>query len=87
MRKIYEVAEDIKSILNNIERTQEYNGEALVDIDELVNEILSINAKEIKETEEAKKLFDRIYRDDCFLPNEIELFNKIELTIVVKPLL
>ncbi len=43
MRTIPEVAEDIKSILNNIERTQECNGETLVDIDELVNEILTIN--------------------------------------------
>ena len=84
MRKIYEVAEDIKSILNNIERTQEYNGEVLVDIDELVNEILSIDAKERKETEEAKKLFDRIYRNDCFLPNEIEFFNKIEKALGFK---
>lgn len=43
MRTIPEVAEDIKSILNDIERTQECNGETLVDIDELVNEILTIN--------------------------------------------
>lgn len=43
MRTIPEVAKDIKSILNNIERTQECNGETLVNIDELVNEILTIN--------------------------------------------
>lgn len=84
MRKIYEVVEDIKSILNNVERAQEYNGETLVDIDELIDEILSIDAKERKEVEEAKKLFDRIYRNDCFLPNEIELFNKIEKALGFK---
>ena len=43
MRTIPEVAEDIKSILNNIERTEECNGETLVDINELVDEILTIN--------------------------------------------
>ena len=42
-RTIAECVSDIKSILNNVERTQECNGETLVDIDELVNEILSIN--------------------------------------------
>ena len=49
MRTIAECAEDIKSILNNVERTQEYNGETSVDIDELVNEILSINAAHEKQ--------------------------------------
>lgn len=48
MRTITEVAEDIKSILNNIERTEECNGETLVDINELVDEILSINAHKQK---------------------------------------
>lgn len=48
MRTITEVAEDIKSILNNIERTEECNGETLVDINELVDEILSINARKQK---------------------------------------
>lgn len=48
MRTIIEVAEDIKSILNNIERTEECNGETLVDINELVDEILSINANKQK---------------------------------------
>lgn len=43
MRTIAEYAEDIKSILNNVERTEHYDGETSVDIDELVNEILSIN--------------------------------------------
>lgn len=43
MRTIPEVVEDIKSILNNIERTEECNGETLVDINELADEILSID--------------------------------------------
>ncbi len=43
MRTIPEVAEDIKSILNNIERTEECTGETLVDINELVDEILTIS--------------------------------------------
>lgn len=43
MRTIPEVVEDIKSILNNIERTEECNGETLVDINELADEILTIN--------------------------------------------
>lgn len=42
-RTIAECVNDIKSILNNAERTQECSGETLVDIDELANEILSIN--------------------------------------------
>lgn len=44
MRTIVEVIEDIKSILNNIERTEECNGETLVDINELADEILTINS-------------------------------------------
>ena len=43
MRIIPEVIEDIKSILNNIERTEECTGETLVDINELADEILTIN--------------------------------------------
>lgn len=43
MRTIPEVSEDIKSILNNIERTEECTGETLVDINELVDEILTVN--------------------------------------------
>ena len=43
MRTIVECVEDIKGILNNAERTEEMDGETLTDIDELVNEILSIN--------------------------------------------
>lgn len=43
MRTIPEVVEDIKNILNDAERRQ--NGETLVDIDELANEILTINAE------------------------------------------
>ena len=46
MRTIPEVISDMKSILNNIERTEECTGETLVDIDELANEILSINSIE-----------------------------------------
>ena len=42
MRTIPEVVEDIKNILNDAERTQD--GECLVDIDDLVNEILVINS-------------------------------------------
>lgn len=58
MRTIAECAEDIKSILNNVERTQEYTGETSIDIDELVNEILSINA--IKEAQ-SKRALDTAY--------------------------
>lgn len=43
MRTIPEVVEEIKSILNDAERMQD--GECLVDIDELANEILAINSK------------------------------------------
>lgn len=42
MRNVDEVVDDIKSILNNIERTEECYGETLVEIDELSNEILAI---------------------------------------------
>lgn len=48
MRIIPKVVEDIKSILNNIERTEECTGETLVDINELVDEILSIDASKQK---------------------------------------
>jgi len=44
MRTIPEVSEEIKKILNDVERTQECDGETLVAIDELVNEILTINS-------------------------------------------
>lgn len=43
MRTIPEVVEDIKSILNNIERTENCDGETLVDINEFADEILTIN--------------------------------------------
>lgn len=43
MRTIPEVVEDIKSILNNIERTENCDGETLVDINELADEILTIS--------------------------------------------
>ena len=43
MRTIPEVVEDIKSILNNIERTENCDGETLVDINELTDEILAIS--------------------------------------------
>lgn len=51
MRTISEAAEDIKSILNNVERTEECTGETLVDINELVDEILTINCFSNKTTE------------------------------------
>ena len=41
MRQITEVAEDIKNVLNEAERTE--NGDCLTDINELVDEILVIN--------------------------------------------
>ena len=56
MRTIPEVAEDIKSILNNIERTEECTGETLVDINELVDEILTISC--IDTTEIRNKAID-----------------------------
>lgn len=57
MRKFYEAAKDIKSILNNIENAEECNGETLVEIDELVNEMLTIRSAEINNiVEDLKKL-------------------------------
>ena len=56
MRTIPEAAEDIKSILNNIERTEECTGETLVDINELVDEILTISY--IDTTEIRNKVID-----------------------------
>ena len=50
MRTIPEVVENIKNILNDAERTQD--GECLVDIDDLVNEILTINSKNERKCEE-----------------------------------
>ena len=78
MRTIAEAAEDIKSILNNIERTQECYGETLCDINELIDEILSIDSKEREETNAAKELFNKTYRDNCFSEKEIKLFEAIE---------
>ena len=43
MRTISECVSDIKSILNIIEMTEQCDGETVVKIDELANEILSIN--------------------------------------------
>ena len=45
MRTVDEAVSDIKSILNNIERTEECYGETLVDIDELCDEILTISCR------------------------------------------
>lgn len=42
MRTIAEAVEDIKSILNNVERTENCDGETLVDINALADEILII---------------------------------------------
>lgn len=63
MRTIPEVCEDIKSILNNIEWTDNCDGETLVDIDELVNEILIISTyKSMKQTN-----VDRFWKNDRYL--------------------
>lgn len=56
MRTIPEVAEDIKSVLNNIERTEECTGETLVDINELVDEILSIDCYKDKPQTNADRI-------------------------------
>lgn len=56
MRTIQEVCEDIKSILNNIERTENCDGETLVDIDELVNEILIISTYKHKKQTNADRI-------------------------------
>ena len=69
MRTIPEVAEDIKSILNNIERTEECTGETLVDINELVDEALSINCYKDKPKTNADHI--RAMSDE-------ELYNLIE---------
>lgn len=56
MRTIPEVAEEIKSILNNIERTEECDGETLVDINELVDEILTISTYNGKKQTNADRI-------------------------------
>lgn len=56
MRTIPEVSEDIKSILNNIERTEECTGETLVDINELVDEILTVNCYKDKPKTNADRI-------------------------------
>ena len=45
MRKIDEAVSDIKSVLNDIDRTQECDGEDVANINELIDEILSISCK------------------------------------------
>lgn len=60
MRTISEAAEDIKSILNNVERTEECTGETLVDINELVDEILTINCFSNNTTEIRNKAIDEM---------------------------
>ena len=66
MRTIAECVEDIKSILNNVERTQEYTGETSVDINELVDEILSLNGTK----DEARK---PTYEGDGYYNGELVL--------------
>lgn len=56
MRTIPEVAENIKSILNNIERTENCDGETLVDINELVDEIITISAYKRKKLTNADRI-------------------------------
>ena len=56
MRTIPEAVEDIKSILNNIERTESCDGETLVDINELAGEILTINAYKWKQQTNADRI-------------------------------
>ena len=56
MRTIAEAVEDIKSILNNIERTESYDGETLVDINELADEILTISAYKGKKQTNADRI-------------------------------
>lgn len=60
MRTIPEVVENIKNILNNAERTQD--GECLVEIDDLVNEILVINSSN-KNNCECEKVTIKDYAD------------------------
>ncbi len=56
MRTIPEAVEDIKSILNNIERTENCDGETLVDINELADEILIISAYKGKKQTNADRI-------------------------------
>ena len=56
MRTIAEAVEDIKSILNNIERTESCDGETLVDINELADEILTISAYKGKKQTNADRI-------------------------------
>jgi len=75
MRKIAEVAEDIKSILNNIEKSEECNGETLVDINELVDEILSINSENMRTKHERDIISEYVKI------NRPEILNSIDFII------
>lgn len=59
MRTISEAVEDIKSILNNVERTEECTGETLVDINELVDEILTLNHLQERKCEDCANIRDK----------------------------
>lgn len=92
MRTIAEVAEDIKSILNNIERTQECNGETLVDINEFVDEILSINVGRcainpiaINKGEVLILKTDILYRPEVLEKMRNNIIRQIESGVVVVP--
>lgn len=72
MRTISEAAEDIKSILNNVERTEECTGETLVDINELVDEILTINCFSNNTTEIRNKAIDEFLKAEDYLMCKIK---------------
>ena len=56
MRTIPEVVEDIKSILNNIERRENCDGKTLVDINEVADEILTISTYKGKKQTNADRI-------------------------------
>lgn len=92
MRTIAEVAEDIKSILNNIERTEECDRETLVDINAFVDEILSINARgramdpiAVKEGEILILKSDMLFRPDYLRKVKNDIIRQIESGVVIIP--
>lgn len=73
MRTIPEVVEDIKDILNNIERAEHCDGETLVDIDELVNEILTISTykgERYTNADKIRSMTDEELAMNMMCPNE-----------------
>ena len=74
MRTVPEVIENIKNILNDAERMQD--GSVLVEIDELANEILAINATMICAMERQKATWeDRSFKDRRLADEKVKAWN------------